>query len=109
MLNLLPASAAFLLGLLFDPEDGGDMLLRNIGLAPNYTMLQLRKPYTSASPLWEPQIQRKLEYEILVLQLEEMHGPHVAPEPMFPTNTVVEPRIKLFKSCVKETIRNLQH
>jgi hypothetical protein len=28
MLSLLPASAGFLFGLLFDSEDGGDMLLR---------------------------------------------------------------------------------
>jgi hypothetical protein len=32
-----PASAGFLLSLLFDLEDGGDMLLRNAGLSANFT------------------------------------------------------------------------
>jgi hypothetical protein len=44
---LLPASAGFLLGWRFDPEDGGDMLPRNIALFPNYTALQGRSPYSS--------------------------------------------------------------
>jgi hypothetical protein len=39
-LNLPPAFRAFLLRLLFDPEDGGDMFLRNVALSPNYTALQ---------------------------------------------------------------------
>jgi hypothetical protein len=29
----------FLLGLLFDPKDGGDTFLRNVGLSPNYMAL----------------------------------------------------------------------
>jgi hypothetical protein len=29
-------STGFLLGLQFDPEDGGDMFLRNVGLSSNY-------------------------------------------------------------------------
>lgn len=33
----------FFLGLLFDPEDGGVMLLRNVVLSPNYTELQIRR------------------------------------------------------------------
>jgi hypothetical protein len=35
-LSLLPASTGLLLGLLFRPENGGDMLLRNVGIFPNY-------------------------------------------------------------------------
>jgi hypothetical protein len=35
-LDFSPSSAGFLLNLLFDPEDGGDMFLRNISLCPNY-------------------------------------------------------------------------
>jgi hypothetical protein len=34
---LSPVSAGFLLGLLFDPEEGGDMFLRNIEISPTYT------------------------------------------------------------------------
>jgi hypothetical protein len=30
-----PASVDFLLDLLFDPEDGCDMFIRNVGLSPN--------------------------------------------------------------------------
>jgi hypothetical protein len=30
------SSAGFLLSILFDLEDGGDMFLRNVGLFPNY-------------------------------------------------------------------------
>jgi hypothetical protein len=45
------ASAGFQYGLLFNPEDGGDMCLRNIRLPSNYTALQLRKLYSSQSPL----------------------------------------------------------
>jgi hypothetical protein len=36
----------FLLALLFDPEDGGDIFLQNIGLPQKYT-LELRIPYPS--------------------------------------------------------------
>jgi hypothetical protein len=35
-LTLLPASAGFLLGLFFDPDDGGYMFLRKIAISPNY-------------------------------------------------------------------------
>jgi hypothetical protein len=33
--SLPPASAGFLLGLIFDAEDGSDIFLRNIGISPN--------------------------------------------------------------------------
>jgi hypothetical protein len=38
--TLASASACFLLGLLFDPEDEDDLFLRNVGLFSNYTALQ---------------------------------------------------------------------
>jgi hypothetical protein len=41
------ASAGFYLGLFCDPEDGGDVLLRRVGLSPDYTVLHSRKPYSS--------------------------------------------------------------
>jgi hypothetical protein len=34
-LSLPSAPSGFLLGFLFEPEDGGDMFLRNVGLPPN--------------------------------------------------------------------------
>jgi hypothetical protein len=40
--SLPPASAGFLLG----PEDGGDILLRKIGLYPSCKTLQPRKRYS---------------------------------------------------------------
>jgi hypothetical protein len=41
--RLLPSSDGFLLALFFNPEDGGNMFLRNVSFFPNYTVLQLRK------------------------------------------------------------------
>jgi hypothetical protein len=38
------ASTVFLLVLLFGPEDGGDILLQNIRLQPNYMALKPGKP-----------------------------------------------------------------
>jgi hypothetical protein len=38
-LSLPPATVGFLFGLLFDPEDGDDMFLRNFPISPNYTAL----------------------------------------------------------------------
>jgi hypothetical protein len=36
LLSLPSPWASFLLDLLFDPEDGGDMFLQNVGLSLNY-------------------------------------------------------------------------
>jgi uncharacterized membrane protein YwaF len=33
-----------LLGIVFDPKDGGHMFLRNVRLSPNYMTLQHRRP-----------------------------------------------------------------
>jgi hypothetical protein len=38
-LSLLPISAMFLLGLLFNPKDGGEMFHRNTVLSLNYIVL----------------------------------------------------------------------
>jgi hypothetical protein len=46
--------AGFLLGLLFDPEDGGNTFLKNAGsLSPDYTALNYKRPQTSQPPLCE--------------------------------------------------------
>jgi hypothetical protein len=41
--HCLLASSGFLCGLLFNPEDGGYMYLRNVRVSQNYTMLQPRR------------------------------------------------------------------
>jgi hypothetical protein len=38
-----PASGTFLLGLLFDPEDGGDMFVRNVGLSSKLSGVTFQK------------------------------------------------------------------
>jgi hypothetical protein len=38
-------SAGLSFTLLFDPEDGGVIFLRNLGLSPNYTVSQTRRFY----------------------------------------------------------------
>jgi hypothetical protein len=39
-----PISPGFLILSLFNPEDGGDIFFRNVGLSPNYTALQPGEP-----------------------------------------------------------------
>jgi hypothetical protein len=48
-ITLSSVSGSFLLGLIFETVDGGDMFLRNVGLSPNYTALQPREPQS-----WKP-------------------------------------------------------
>jgi hypothetical protein len=43
--------AGFLLGILFDPDVGGDIFVRNVGHSPNYTALQPRNPFSIARML----------------------------------------------------------
>jgi hypothetical protein len=44
--------AGFLLGLFFDPEEGGDMFLRNVGgFSTEYTALYHRREYSSLPQL----------------------------------------------------------
>jgi hypothetical protein len=38
-LSLPPPTAGFFFRLLFDPDDEGNVFLRNAGLSPNYTVL----------------------------------------------------------------------
>jgi hypothetical protein len=50
-------SSAILLGLFLDPEEGGDMFLRNVGrLSTDYNALYPRIYKSSKPPVWEPQI-----------------------------------------------------
>jgi hypothetical protein len=49
--RLLPASAGFLLGLLFDAENGGDICLRNIVLFSKYMALQPKKPIPTVAQI----------------------------------------------------------
>jgi hypothetical protein len=44
--SLTFASADFLLVLIFDSEDGGDMYLRNVRIPLSYVELQARRPYS---------------------------------------------------------------
>jgi hypothetical protein len=42
-----PACPGILLGLPFDPEDGGDVFPRNVGISPKYTVLERRRLHAS--------------------------------------------------------------
>jgi hypothetical protein len=43
----MPSMLGFLLALLHNPEDGGSMFLENVGVSPNYVVLQRRRQYFS--------------------------------------------------------------
>jgi hypothetical protein len=49
MLGLPPASAGFLIGVFFDPENGGNTFFRNFGLFQNYTDLEKMKNQMTSS------------------------------------------------------------
>jgi hypothetical protein len=49
-LSFPPVFVGFLLGLLFDPEEGDDIFLRNVSLSLKYTALRPRRPYSSQLP-----------------------------------------------------------
>jgi hypothetical protein len=53
-LSLPPVSASFLLGLLFYPEDGDDMVLQNIGSSPNY--MALNAEYCILQNIWRSSV-----------------------------------------------------
>lgn len=46
-LSFLPTSSGFFFGLLFDPEGGSDMFLRNFRPTSNFMALQHRRLYSS--------------------------------------------------------------
>jgi hypothetical protein len=51
-LSLHPISVGFLLGSVFDPEDEGNIFLRNVGLSQNDTTLQSRRQCSSYSIIY---------------------------------------------------------
>jgi hypothetical protein len=50
-LRLSPASACILLGLIFVPEERGDMLFRNVELPPNYAIIILKTALICMKPV----------------------------------------------------------
>jgi hypothetical protein len=62
---LSPACAGFFPDVLVDPEYGGDEFVRNVGLSPNYTVFQPRKPYSTRHPLLLWNQWRVLENEVM--------------------------------------------
>jgi hypothetical protein len=46
-LSFCHTSAGFLLGIFFEPEDGGDISLRNVSLSPKYISLEPKTSYCS--------------------------------------------------------------
>jgi hypothetical protein len=52
--------AIFLRGLVFDPEDGGDMFLRNFG----YILKDYMELYPTALAISEPQMKKWIELEL---------------------------------------------
>jgi hypothetical protein len=62
--------AGFLLGLLFNPEDGGDILLRNFGwLSKDYTALYPKSLHQTAINTWG--LSRQYNPDIDELELPE--------------------------------------
>jgi hypothetical protein len=54
--------SGFLLGLFFDPESLGDLILCEAGLLlPDYTVLRPRRHNCSYAAMWESQILHNLE------------------------------------------------
>jgi hypothetical protein len=63
--------------LFFDPEDGGDTFLRNVGYhSTHYTASYPRRRYASKPPLSKPQILHKFIYYFKVVKLFLKHHVH---------------------------------
>jgi hypothetical protein len=80
MLSLLPASAGFLVTCYSTLKMEEICWSELRGVTTHKTIFFVVTAVRTSHP-----------HAILVLQLEELHGTHRAPEPMFLTNIVVEP------------------